>query len=84
MAQLRLDRLDGLSVAGGLARHRMAPYCVVSQPTKAHPFLHKTTERAIKRLHEIEPGEVVFTDDRAAIELMTNALVIEFAWKVLW
>jgi spermidine synthase len=49
-----------------------------------HPFLHATTERAIKRLHPIDPGPVVFTDVRAAIELMTNALVIEFALKMLW
>jgi spermidine synthase len=46
-----------------------------------YPFLYKTTERAIKNLHPIEPGPVVFTDDRAAIELMTNALVIEFVLR---
>ena len=49
-----------------------------------YPFLYKTTERAIKSLHPVEPGPVVFTDDRAAIELMTNALVIEFVLKLLW
>jgi hypothetical protein len=48
-----------------------------------HPFLRTTAQRAIENLHPIEPGPVVFTDDRAAIELMTNALVVEFALKVL-
>ena len=48
-----------------------------------YPFLRATTNRAIRNLHAIEPGPVVFTDDRAAIELMTNALVIEFALKML-
>jgi spermidine synthase len=48
-----------------------------------YPFLYATTERAIRNLHPVEPGPVVFTDDRAAIELMTNALVIEFVLKTL-
>jgi spermidine synthase len=48
-----------------------------------HPFLRATARRAVENLHPIEPGAVVFTDDRAAIELMTNALVIEFALKFL-
>jgi spermidine synthase len=48
-----------------------------------YPFLYATTERAIRNLHPVELGPVVFTDDRAAIELMTNALVIEFVLKTL-
>jgi predicted membrane-bound spermidine synthase len=48
-----------------------------------YAFLYATTERAIGNLHPVEPGSLVFTDDRAAIELMTNALVIEFALKTL-
>jgi spermidine synthase len=46
-----------------------------------YPFLHATALRAIENLHSIQPGPVVFTDDRAAIELMTNALVIRFIWE---
>jgi hypothetical protein len=29
-------------------------------------------------LHATEPSQVVFTDDRASIELMTNALLFDF------
>jgi predicted membrane-bound spermidine synthase len=52
-------------------------------PNLEHPFLRATAKRAIENLHPVEPGLVVFTDDRAAIELMTNALVVEFALRVL-
>jgi spermidine synthase len=47
------------------------------------PFLRATAQRAIDNLHPVEPGSVVFTDDRAAIELMTNVLVVKFALKFL-
>jgi predicted membrane-bound spermidine synthase len=50
---------------------------------EGYPFLQSTAKWAIRNSHPIEPGPVVFTDDRAAIELMTNALVIEFALKTL-
>jgi predicted membrane-bound spermidine synthase len=42
------------------------------------PFLHPTALRAIENLHPIEPSDVVFTDDRASIELMTNALLFDY------
>ncbi len=44
-------------------------------------FLYATARRAVENLHARQPSGVVFTDDRAAIELMTNALVLDFALK---
>lgn len=42
------------------------------------PFLHPVGLDAVHNLRPTEPGEVVFTDDRASIELMTNALLFDF------
>ena len=44
-------------------------------------FLHSTTLRAIDNLHPIEPSGPVFTDDRASIELLTNALLLDYMLK---
>ena len=41
-------------------------------------FLRPTALNAVANLRPTEPSDVVFTDDRAAIELMTNALVLDF------
>ena len=41
-------------------------------------FLRLTALNAIDNLHPTEPGRVVFTDDRASIEWLTNVLVIDF------
>jgi spermidine synthase len=41
-------------------------------------FLRLTALNAIDNLHTIEASPVVFTDDRASIELMTNALLFDF------
>ncbi|MGD2179328.1 MAG: fused MFS/spermidine synthase [Anaerolineae bacterium] len=41
-------------------------------------FLHLTALKAIENLHPTQAGRVVFTDDRASIELMTNALLFDF------
>ena len=41
-------------------------------------FLHPTVLLAAANLRPTEPRQVVFTDDRAAIEWMTNALVFDF------
>jgi predicted membrane-bound spermidine synthase len=41
-------------------------------------FLHPTAVRAVDNLHPLEPSEVIFTDDRASIELMTNALLFDY------
>jgi spermidine synthase len=45
------------------------------------PFLYPTALQAAANLRITQPGTVIFTDDRAAIELMTNALVIDFVLK---
>jgi len=44
-------------------------------------FLYPTAVQAAANLRPTQPGKVIFTDDRAAIELMTNALVFDFALK---
>ncbi|MGD2103857.1 MAG: fused MFS/spermidine synthase [Anaerolineae bacterium] len=41
-------------------------------------FLHATAVRAVDNLHPVDPGDVIFTDDRASIELMTNALLFDY------
>jgi spermidine synthase len=41
-------------------------------------FLHPTALNAAANLRPTQPSAVVFTDDRASIELMTNALVLDF------
>ena len=45
---------------------------------KDHVFLHTTARRAVENLRPTEPSDVVFTDDRASIELMTNALLFDY------
>ncbi|MBL7063156.1 MAG: fused MFS/spermidine synthase [Anaerolineae bacterium] len=44
-------------------------------------FLYPTALQAATNLRATRPGKVIFTDDRAAIELMTNALVFDFMLK---
>ncbi|MGD9028364.1 MAG: fused MFS/spermidine synthase [Anaerolineae bacterium] len=41
-------------------------------------FLYRTALSAIDNLSSTRPRQVVFTDDRASIELMTNALLLDF------
>jgi predicted membrane-bound spermidine synthase len=41
-------------------------------------FLRLTALDAIDNLHPIQPSQMVFTDNRAPIELMTNALLFDF------
>ena len=41
-------------------------------------FLHPTALQAAANLRPTQPGTVIFTDDRAAIEWMTNALILGF------
>jgi len=44
-------------------------------------FLYPTALQAAANLRLTRPGTVVFTDDRAAIEWMTNALLLDFILK---
>jgi predicted membrane-bound spermidine synthase len=46
-------------------------------------FLYPTVQQAAENLRPTRAGDVVFTDDRAAIELMTNALLFDFVLKGL-
>jgi len=48
---------------------------------EGNEFLHPTASQAVTNLRSTQPGEVIFTDDRAAIELMTNALVLDFVLR---
>lgn len=43
-----------------------------------HPLLRSTLDRAVQNLRPEPPGSMVFTDDWAPIEQLTNALVIDF------
>jgi spermidine synthase len=43
-----------------------------------HPALHTMGALALERLVEVAPGGVVFTDDRAPVELMTDTLVLQY------
>jgi spermidine synthase len=47
-------------------------------------FLHYTALQAMANLRPTVPSEVIFTDDRAAIELLTNALVIDYVLRGNW
>ena len=44
-------------------------------------LLYTTALRAAANIRSMKPGEVVFTDDRAAIELMTNSLVFDYVLR---
>jgi len=56
-----------------------AGYLLANLPGLAgNDFLYAAAAQAAANLRPTQPGTVVFTDDRAAIELMTNALVFNF------
>jgi len=44
-------------------------------------FLHPTAVQAAINLRPTQPGKVIFTDDSAAVEWMTNGLVFDFVLK---
>ncbi|NLE44143.1 MAG: fused MFS/spermidine synthase [Chloroflexi bacterium] len=48
---------------------------------EGNEFLHTTALRAATNLRATRASDVVFTDDRAAIEFMTNALLLDFVLK---
>ena len=43
-----------------------------------HPLLQDVAQRAWPRLRPVPPGGMVFTDDRAPVEQMTNLLVLRY------
>ena len=47
---------------------------------EGNKFLYSIAQEAGANLRSTDPGPVVFTDDRASIELITNALIFDFIW----
>jgi spermidine synthase len=43
-----------------------------------HPFLRDVASDALKNLRPTTPGAIVFTDDKAPVEQLTNAIVLRF------
>jgi len=59
-----------------------AGYLLLNLPNlEGDEFLYPTALVAAANLRLTKPGRVIFTDDRAAIELMTNALVLDFVLR---
>ena len=48
------------------------------EETAAHPVLVSTLRRAVQNLQPTPASQVVFTDDKAPVELLTNSIVIKF------
>jgi len=47
-------------------------------PLLKHPLLREVADDALKNLRPTRPGPVVFTDDKAPVEQLTNAIVLRF------
>lgn len=47
-------------------------------PGMAHPLLADAAQRAIADLHPIASGDIVFTDDKAPVEYLTNLVVLRY------
>jgi predicted membrane-bound spermidine synthase len=47
-------------------------------PGMTHPLLLGAAQRAIADLHPIAPGPVVFTDDKAPVEYLTNLVLLRY------
>ena len=43
-----------------------------------HPLLADVAQRALANLHPVAPSEVVFTDDKAPVEHLTNFVVLRY------
>lgn len=46
-----------------------------------HPFIREVAGRALPNLHLLRGDGLVFTDDRAAVESLTNAIVLRYLLK---
>lgn len=51
---------------------------LANRPLMGHPALQAIADEAWQNLRLVEPGPVVFTDDRAPVELLTHAVVLDF------
>jgi len=47
-------------------------------PGLTHPLLVDAAGRALADLHALAPGELVFTDDKAPVEYLTNLVVLRY------
>lgn len=47
-------------------------------PLLKHAFLQEVAQEALSHLRPAEPGTAIFTDDRAPVEQLTNAIVLRF------
>lgn len=46
--------------------------------TMTHPLLKFVTQQALQHIHPIDPAALVFTDDNAPVERLTNVIMIDF------
>lgn len=70
------DTFNAIVVA--TAQPSQAGNLAANLPGLAHPLLIDVARRAADNLRPVEPGDLVFTDDRAPVELLTNAVVLEY------
>jgi len=49
-----------------------------------YEFLHATAVDALAHLCSVEPSQIIFTDDQAPVELMTNAVALGFLFEAVW
>ena len=47
-------------------------------PGLEHPLLAQTAQRALANLHPVASGGLVFTDDKAPVEYLTNAVMLRY------
>ncbi len=47
-------------------------------PLDAHPLLYATLTRALQSLQPTPPADIVFTDDRAPVEWISDSIVLNF------
>ncbi len=47
-----------------------------------HPFLREVASDALKNLRPTKPGPMVFTDDRAPVEQLTNVIMLRFLMRL--
>jgi spermidine synthase len=51
-------------------------------PLLKHPLLREVADDALENLRPTKPGPIVFTDDKAPVEQLTNAIVLRFMARV--
>lgn len=57
-----------------------ANYDRLSKQEGSHPLLLEVLQRAVMLRQEIPPSEVLFTDDKAPIEWITNTMVLSYVF----